>query len=405
MTSLNSPPGLFRPEAVNHLLELEEGRTIARISPPWTWVILLTILAAIGASLLASIIGQVEVNGRGRGILHPEAGIRMLICQVEGTVGHVEVHSGQKVVEGSALVRIDAPAVQARLHEARRATQAIRGEFLAANVRQDHAFAQQCANLKVRIQKLEDQVASQKQSVAIFDRKFQASIVLAREGIQSPSQLDEARDALGQTVRALNLSEQTLEQARQERAGLDHQRQDSLWLRSQTIKNAETQEQALTYIQGQTVVKAPLDGVIEALLVKPGEVVSPGKALGKLVPLDAPLRVVCFLAEKDRAFVKPGDAAVLELDQLPYAEYGTLGAKVLRISEDLASPHEIQEALGESRAIEAPSLRVELEITDPRAAVKAKVPLRSGMLMNVRFTLRRQRLITMVLDPLRKWLK
>jgi multidrug efflux pump subunit AcrA (membrane-fusion protein) len=152
-------------------------------------------------------------------------------------------------------------------------------------------------------------------------------------------------------------------------------------------------------------VRAPRAGVIEALLVRAGDVVSPGKALGKLVPLAPPMEVVCFLAEKDRAFVRAGAAALLELDQLPYAEYGTLKAKVLRLSSDLASPLEVQEALGEGQTLHAPCVRVDLAIMDPSAAVEANVPLRSGMLMDVRFTLRRQRLITLVLEPLRKWLR
>ncbi len=36
---------------------------------------------------------------------------------------------------------------------------------------------------------------------------------------------------------------------------------------------------------------------------------------------------------------------------------------------------------------------------------EAKVKLRTGMLMNVRYTLRRQRLVTLVLDPLRRWFR
>ena len=77
-----------------------------------------------------------------------------------------------------------------------------------------------------------------------------------------------------------------------------------------------------------------------------------------------------------------------------------------RISEDLASPFELRQALGDSHNQEPlPTFRVELAITDARAAEAARVPLRSGMLAKVRFTLRRQRLITLVLEPLRKWLR
>lgn len=397
---------LFRQEALAHFLEAEEGRTLVRVSPPWTWVLLVILLAGLAAGLVFSVVGKVEVNGRGRGILHPATGIPMLICQVDGTVGQVEVHSGQAVLEGAVLVRLDAPVVQAKLFEARRATQAVRERYRAANVRQDQAFARQCRNLQARMAKLREQGASQERSVAMYGRRLKANQILEKEGVVSPSQADEAREDLAQAQRSLSATEQALEQSLQELAALEHQRQDGLWTRERTIRDAQTQEEALSYLHAQTVVKAPRDGVIEALLVKPGEVVAPGKALGKVVPQELPLRAVCFLTEKDRAFVKAGDAVVLEMDQLPYAEYGTVRAKVLRISADLASPHEVQEALGEGHGlVDGPAFRVELEIMDAAAAKKAKVPLRSGMLMHARFTLRRQRLVTLVLEPLRKWLK
>ena len=76
-----------------------------------------------------------------------------------------------------------------------------------------------------------------------------------------------------------------------------------------------------------------------------------------------------------------------------------------RISADLASPFELREALGDPVPANLPVFRVELRITGTAAADRAGVPLRSGMLLNARFTLRRQRLITLALDPLRKWLR
>lgn len=75
------------------------------------------------------------------------------------------------------------------------------------------------------------------------------------------------------------------------------------------------------------------------------------------------------------------------------------------MNDDLASPYEIREALGEDQKLDAPAYRVELEITDASALELANVKLRTGMLMNVRYTLRRQRLITLVLDPLRRWFR
>jgi len=399
------PGSPFRPEALEHYLEAEEGRALARMAPPWAWSLLAIVLAALGAGFAAACLGHVEVKGRARGILHPVTGIPMVICQVEGTVSHVGVHSGQRVAAGAELLRIEAPSLQARRFEAARTAASVKAGFRDGNRHQDAAHERQCALLDRRRASLEAQASSQRRSVERFARRVAAVQRLLQEGVASADRLEEIREDLDQAQRALQGVEQALDQVRQERAAVDHQRQDLLWRREQTIRDAETQERALAFLLDQTVVRAPREGIVEALLVKPGDVVGPGRPLGKVVPEGIPLRAVCFLDEKDRAFVKAGDPAVLELEQLPYAEYGTLGARVLRISSDLASPHEVAEALGEGQGLAGPAFRVELEVTEAGAACRAGVALRSGMLLRARFTLRRQRAITLLLEPLRKWLK
>ncbi|MDR3673430.1 MAG: HlyD family efflux transporter periplasmic adaptor subunit [Holophaga sp.] len=399
------PPDLFRRQALQHHLQGEEGRGLVRVSPPWTWALLLVLLSGAGTALLASIFGRVEVNGRARGILRPRSGIRVVIAKLDGTVGQVEVRSGQQVAAGAVLVRIEAPPVQAQLLEARRQVESVRRHFKVTAALQDRSHAEQTRRLAARMARLKEQGQSQRHSIAITELNLQRSLALERQGVLSPARVDEAREALAQAERQLSQSEQALETASQEWATLDYGRQDSLWQRRQTILGAEVRAEALAFMLGQTLLKAPEDAMVEAMLVKPGEVVKAGQALCKLIPRNAPLAVVAFLEEKDRAFVRPGDDVRLELDQLPYAEYGTVRAQVERISDDLASAFEIHEALGDNPFPNVPTFRVELRLADTRAVEKAGIPLRSGMLMNARFTLRRQRLITLVLDPLRKWMR
>jgi membrane fusion protein len=399
------PPALFRQEALRHHLQAEEGRGLVRVSPPWTWALLLALLSGLGAALLAAVLGRVEVTGRGRGILRPRSGIRLILAKVEGTVGQLQVRSGQEVKAGDLLVCIEAPPVQAQLLEARRQLETVRNHFRVTAALQDRAHAEQARRLAARLDKLRSQIASQRGSIDLQERNLHRSLILEREGILSPAAADLAREAAASAQRQLNLMEQALEQAAQEWAALAHGRQESLWQRRQTIQNAEVRAEALAFTLGQTVLQAPEDALVEAMLVKPGEVVRAGQALCKLIPRRAPLHAVAFLEEKDRAFVKPGDEVRLELDQLPYAEYGTLRARVERISDDLASRFEIQEALGDNPLPAVPTFRIELRVTDTHAVEQAGIPLRSGMLLNARFTLRRQRLITLVLDPLRKWLR
>jgi len=342
-----------------------------RVSPPWTWALLLVLLSGLGSLLLASIIGKVEVNGRGRGILRPRTGIRVVIAKVEGTVGQIEVRSGQRVKGGTLLMRIDAPPLQAQLLEARRQMETVRKHYKVTAALQDQAQTEQARRLTARIDKLKNQIASQLGSIELQDRNLHRNLVLEQQGILSSATTDQAREASANAQRQLNLMEQSLEQTSQERAALANGRQESLWNRRQTIQNAEVRTEALAFALGQTCLEAPEDSVVEAMLVKPGELVRAGQALCKLIPQHAPLHVVSFLEEKDRAFVKPGDEVMLELDQLPYAEYGTLKARVERISDDLTSQFEIQEALGDNPLPNRPTFRIELRITDCRAVEKA----------------------------------
>jgi multidrug resistance efflux pump len=359
----------------------------------------------VGLSVIASIAGHVEVNGRGRGIVRPTTGIRLLVSQTGGVAGRIEAQSGREVKMGMVLVSVNTPSVQSELLSAQRQIDAVSTYYTTTAALQNAAYDEQSLRLKNRIAQLTEQLESQRQSVGIFERRLESKLTLEKDSIMSPIEVDAAREELAQAKRQVGSAQQALDQALQERAALESRRQDELWQSKQIIQNAKVKKDALSFMQEQTEIRAPEDGVVEAMMVKPGEVVQPGQAVGKLIPRGSPLQVVSFLAEKDRAFVKVGDEARLELDQLPYAEFGTLRAKVVRISDDLASPFEIQEALGENQKLDAPCLRVELEITDGKILDAAKVKLRSGMLMNVRYTLRKQRLITLVLDPLRKWFR
>jgi membrane fusion protein len=399
-------PRLFRDEALRHRLSFEEGRGLVRVSPPWTWALLWVLVSAVGVALVASFVGHVEVTGRGRGILRPTLGVRALTSQLSGTVTRVEARSGDRVTAGAMLLRIESPSVQAQLLEADRELEALKNGYSNVSSQQDQHYAEQIDSLRAREKRIVEQIASLRGSVQHFQRRVQADLGLLAKGLVSDLAVSESRDALAQAERQLGGAEQTLDQTRQELASLEARRGDEVWNRQQLVATAQNKRDALALVLQQSVVQAPQDGTVEALLVKPGEVVQAGQVLGKLVPVDSPLEVVSFLAERDRAFAKPGDEVELELDQLPHAQYGTLKARIVRIGDDLASPAELHDALGEEQQkLMVPSYRVELEITDARAADDAHVKLRTGGLMNVRYTLRRERLATLVLSPLKRWFR
>lgn len=402
---MNKPSAqIFRQEAVEHYLHVEDGKGLARISPPWSWSLLWTVVVIVLVALTFSVVGNVEVNGRARGILRPGS-IRNLVAQTSGTVTEVLEHSGQAVRGGSLMLKIDSTSVRSQLLEAQRQVDVIETDFTAVAHRQDSTYELQVSQLQQRLAMLREQVKSQNGSLQIYERKLHANQVLEEDGLVSTIAVDEAKEALYQAQRQLNASRQSLVQTQQELTSLQGRRQDELWQQEQARKTAQAKVEAIGVNVGIGIIRAPEDGVVEAILVKPGDAVQAGQVVGKLVPKGDPMQVVAFLSEKDRAFVKTGEMARLELDQLPYSEYGTLNAKVLRISDDLADPFEIQEALGPSAKADSSVYRVDLQVMEDSAVQRAGVRLRTGMLLYARFNLRRQRPITLVLDPLKRWFK
>ena len=354
------------------------------------------------SALAFAVVGRVEVNGRGRGMLRPGS-VRNLVAQAGGTVSEVVVQSGEAVRAGARMMTVDSAAVQSQLLEAQRQVDTLKTDFAPFAERQDRTYEEQVAQLKARLVMLEDQVGSQADSLLVYERKWKANQALAKDGLVSAITVDEAREALSQAQRQLNGNRQALLQARQEWASLLGRREDELWQRNQSRQTAQAKVDALGINLSLGTLLAPEDGTVEAVLVKPGDVVQAGQVVGKLVPRGEPLQVVAFLPEKDRAFVRVGDEARLELDQLPYSEFGTLKAKVLRIGDDLAGAQELQEGLGHTAKNEVPVYRVELQVLEGGAAIEAGTRLRTGMLLNARFVLRKQRPITLVLDPLKRW--
>src|SRR5260221_266243 len=187
-----------------------------------------------------------------------------------------------------------------------------------------------------------------------------------------------------------------LVQTSQEIVALEESHQARRLDRQVRIAQAAAGRSAARVPLGQLVVRAGASGTIESLAARAGDVVATGAPLGRIVPDDVPLRIVCFLRQDDRRFVRTGAVARIELDELPKIEFGTVPARVIGISRDLATDADVHEVLAGTDPLAA-GYRVELE---PLGNVRA---LRAGMLLRARFVLGRERPLALLFAPLRRW--
>jgi multidrug efflux pump subunit AcrA (membrane-fusion protein) len=129
--------------------------------------------------------------------------------------------------------------------------------------------------------------------------------------------------------------------------------------------------------------------------------VQTGNAHGAMPAAAGEPHVVAYLADKYSPFVHPGDSVRLELRDYPRGEFGFIEGRVTRIAPKQV-PREECPGSGEAR----PALvRVEVAVTPPTSGPLANVRLRAGMTVSVQVTLRKQRLIRYIFEPMQRWFR
>ena len=389
---------LFRKAALDHYLGQEDASSPLRVSEPWTWALFWTIAVALTASLLFAIFAKIELNTQGRGVIQAAGGVRTLTAQIDGTVSELLAHPGAQIGVGDPLIRLQSAQTQAALLQSNRQLELQQSGAKNFNEQEDVLHQEQVSKLKARIVLLTSDIGSYNRTIEFYQEKVKANEELFRQGLVSRFNVNDIKESLEQARRQRDGSNQSLVQAQQEMASLQAQHQNQIWQRTESLSEAAAKRDALDYTLHQGDVIAPATGSLDSLFVKPGDAVRAGQSLGKFVPEGTALQVVSFLPEKDRAFIHAGDEAQAEVDQLPYAEYGVVRVRVIRVAQDFASPDEIADALGGLK-LDGSFVRVELEVLPSKGP---RLPLRSGMMLAVHCTLRRQRLITVIFDPLRR---
>jgi multidrug resistance efflux pump len=379
---------LFRPAAVEaRALDAEPERL--DVAPPWSWGVFALAAAIVTAALTLGAVLRVEVTGRARGAVVPSGGVRAIDAATGGVVAAVFHERGERVRFGEPLLRIDSSQARANVVAAD-------GALAAERLPLDDAasFAQQRAALQSRLLIAREQIDSATRSVALREEGMRRRSALHDAGLASETDVNIERDAVEAARRQLSAARAELAQTTQQIAALDAAHAEQQRTRAARLASVASAADAARVPLNDLTVRAPASGTIEALSARAGDVVQSGAVLGRVVPDDAPLRIVCFVDQNDRRFISPGDLARVELDEMPKIDFGTLPARVVRISRDLATEGDVREVLAGERA--AATYRVELEPLDARA-------LHAGMLLHARFVLRRERPLAMLFAPLRRW--
>jgi HlyD family secretion protein len=234
--------------------------------------------------------------------------------RVPGRVTEVLVREGDRVKAGDVLVRVDlgetAIAVE-REQAGMRAAEARAEDLRSGSRAQDIAVAAA-------------DVADKRAAVALAAREAERQTSLAREGIVSRRDLDQARTELDRAQAAVKASEERLALARD-----GFRPQQTAAARADADRAGAVLEQSKV-VARESEVRAPADGVIVHRLAEPGQVVGGGQPAITMAFADR-LYVRTFIPETRLGRVKMGAPATVTVDAFPGREFP---ARITEISPE-----------------------------------------------------------------------
>ena len=160
-------------------------------------------------------------------------------------------------------------------------------------------------------------------------------------------------------------------------------------------KIAETDNKlaAATSLLEKRSLRAPVGGTVLSFnVVNTGKVVQSGETVAEIAPQGAPLVLSAIVPDREAGFIEQGMEVKVKFDAYSYQDYGVISGKVISVSANTKS----DEQLGTGYRI-----KIELErnyVVDENQ----KIWFKPGQTATADIVIRRQRVIDVLLDPLKK---
>jgi membrane fusion protein len=400
-------------------VEARRGEWLGSIivaAPLSRWLLTALAVALAAAILLFLVFGHYTRRETVTGQLVPSAGLLNIAAPSAGTVTQLHVHDGQQVKAGDVLLELSSnqdsaalgntPALVGQQLDAQRAQlQADLIDQQALSKQQASALRAKITLLQAQLSQISGQLAIEKQQVASNQQLLDRIQPLGAKGYVSAVQIQQQRaatlDAESQVkalVRQQLDTRQQLDAARQQLAQLPL---DTAAKRSATERQLAgvVQSIAQNEMQRAVVLRAPRDGVVSAVLPKPGQTVSAGQSLLSILPAGSTLQAQLLVPSRAIGFIDPGSRVVLRYEAFPYQKFGQQYGQVMNVSRSALTPSEVTVLIGQQA--QQPLYRVQVKLDRQYVlAYGHDEPVKPGMALQADILMERRSLLEWVFEPL-----
>jgi len=406
------PRQLFRQEAIDAQREKFLGEaTIARPVPFWVF----SVLAAGIAILLISVAvwGQYTRRERVEGYIALDTGAARVLIPDAGRVSDLLVKEGDEVKAGDALAKISldrstgagttTETVAAEMQN-RRATlekeQAQWRDLAGQQVEQARRKAKDLENELVQIDR--EMKLQETRIKSARDQLDRYNTLAGEKNFVSEANVKAKRDEVtDQEIKLQTLRRQRSQVERDLGAAKMEEPQIQLRSRAQT-EQLERQlselRQGMSQVEAQreTVIRAPMAGIVTNVSVNRGQSISQDSPLATVLPKGSGLHVELLVPTRAIGFVAKGQEVVLRYDAFPYERFGQYHGVITDIGRNVWTAGERVGPL----AAREPVYRVDVALDRQMvSALGQEFPLRPGMLVNADLLLEKRTLLEWIFEP------
>jgi membrane fusion protein len=414
---------LFRQEAI----EARSGGSLGgvRLATPLSFRLSAVIAAGIAGSILLWLLqGTYTRREHVDGNLIPQAGLITITARNVGVVSSVNVSEGELVRKGNALVSLSGE----RSSKAMGDTSAHISQTLRTQQRQ---LAEELENTQRLADQQRSDLEMQQRMLGREIEQVSAQLAIEQREASDEGNLLRRIEALGPKgyISALQIQQQRTQEmdAEQQVKALERQRteeqQQLKSVQDQIVQlplvtrgkldetRREIEQNTATLAQNEadreSVISAPENGLVTAVLAKPGQSVSVGQTIMSLMPQGSSLQAQLFVPSSAIGFVHVGTPVVLHYQAFPYQKFGIQRGAVVGVSRSALTPAEIATTLGRQAPPE-PLYRiiVALQSQTVKAYGKSEA-LKPGMLLDADLLLDKRRIFEWIFEPLfgmeRRW--
>ena len=403
---------LFRQEAIDAQREKLLGEvSIARPVPAWIY----TLLALAFAAMIVGFMfwGEYTRRERVEGFLALDAGAAPILAPEAGTLVELMVREGDTVAAGSPIARLSlergtasgvtsADLIQRELSMRVANLEAEKESVRLLADQQKEQLRRRIDDLKKEMAQVDAEIQLQNTRVASAREDFQRTQQLVKEGFVSDTALTAKRNEqidqqskLESLRRSRTTIERDLRAAQADLPSVDlraRQQIDQLSREKGQLQQSLVQEEA----RRETVIRAPIAGVVTNIAVSRGASLAADAPLATVLPAGSGLQAQLLVPTRAVGFVQPGNEVVLRYDAFPFQRFGQHRGVVDNVSRTVWSPGE---KVG-TMTIREPVYRIDVKLD--RQTVSAggqEMPLRPGMLVNADILLEKRTVFEWVFEP------